>query len=437
MTLLEQYRAKLAEQTARMEALITNAETEARDLSSDEWTEFNEKRSNSAQLKEQIASLEEAEAARAAAAEVQRTHGTGIRVGNEPSIYRKDLREYGFLGDVVRAAAGHRDASERLARYDKEVRSRFSDTELRAINTTVGSGGAYVPPAYLEEEAIEYRRFARVLADLMTSRPLPEGTMTINIPKMTGGTAVAAQSAQNAAATETDFTDEFISQNVSTLAGQQTVSIQFIERSPIPVEDMVFADLKNACDQQVDATVIAALAGAGTAVAYTSTTPSPAALIPIIGQAKADVANGTAKKPANALVMTPSRWEWIATTGVDSAGRPLVPPTANLYNAFGEYQNIGGEKPVAVGTLAGLPVFTDGNIPSNLGAGTNQDEIFVIHRQSHWLMEGPVVVRALPQTLGNQLSILLQVYRYVAFFGNRYPDATSVVGGTGLVTPSF
>ena len=52
-------------------------------------------------------------------------------------------------------------------------------------------------------------------------------------------------------------------------------------------------------------------------------------------------------------------------------------------------------------------------------------------------MEGPTMVRALPQTLGNQLSILLQVYRYVVVFGNRYPDATAVVGGTGLVTPVF
>ena len=124
------------------------------------------------------------------------------------------------------------------------------------------------------------------------------------------------------------------------------------------------------------------------------------------------------------------------TTGVDSAGRPLVVPNGQAFNAFGSYDGL-QEGPVVAGTLAGLPVFTDGNIPSNLGAATNQDEIFVIHRQSHWLMEGPTMVRALPQTLGNQLSILLQVYRYVVVFGNRYPDATAVVGGTGLTSPVF
>ncbi len=434
--MLEQLRAKFEANTLRMQELITGAESEKRELSVEEWSEFSEKREASKQLKEQINALEEAAEERKTREELTKRQGIVARVGKEPSVYRKDQREFGFLGDVVRSAAGFRDATERLARYDQEVRSGLSGAEVRAINTTVGTGGAYVPPAYLEDEAIEFRRFSRVLADLITARPLPDGTMTINIPKMSAGTAVGAQASQNAAVSETDFTDEFVSQNVTTEAGQQTVSVQFIERSPIPVEDMVFADLKNACDQAVDGLVIASLASNGTAVAYTSTTPTAAALIPIIGQAKADVATGSVKKPANAIVMTPSRWEWIMTTGVDSAGRPLVVPNGQAFNAFGSYDGL-QEGPVVAGTLAGLPVFTDGNIPSNLGAATNQDEIFVIHRQSHWLMEGPTMVRALPQTLGNQLSILLQVYRYVVVFGNRYPDATAVVGGTGLVTPVF
>lgn len=390
------------------EAIVARAESAGRDLTPAETARFND-------LIGKIANF-------------RGTTAPAIRVNSEPSVYRPDVRDYSFMGDIVRAAAGHADAAQRLARYD---------AEQRAINTTVGTGGAYVPPAYLEQEAIEFRRFSRVLADLMNPKPLPDGTMTINIPKMATGTAVAAQASQNSAATETDFTDEFVTQNVLTYAGGQTVSIQFIERSPVPVEDMVFADLKAALDQQIDEAVISALATNGTAVAYTSASPTAAALIPIVGQAKSDVATGSAKRPANAIVMTPTRWEWMATTGVDSSGRPLVVPNGNLFNAFGGYSGLLTEGPVAVGSLTGLPVYVDGNIPANLGAGTNQDEIFVVHRQSHWLMEGPVMVRALPQTLGNQLSILLQVYRYVAFFGNRYSDATAVVGGTGLTTPAF
>ena len=405
---------RVASLQLRAQAIVDGAERAGRDLTAAEAKNF----------RDTLADL-----ARARADEENvSAPGSTVRVNSEPGVYRPDIREFSFLGDVVRSAAGHADAAQRLARYQ---------AEQRAINTTVGSGGAYVPPAYLEKEAIEFRRFSRVLADLMNPKPLPDGTMTINIPKMATGTAVATQASQNSAATETDFTDEFITQNVTTLAGQQTVSIQFIERSPVPVEDMVFADLKAALDQQIDDLVISALASNGTAVAYTSTTPTAAALIPILGQAKADVATGSAKRPANAIVMTPSRWEWMATTGVDSSGRPLVVPNGNLFNAFGAYSGIMDANPVPVGSLTGLPVYTDGNIPADLGTGTNQDEIFVVHRQSHWLMESPVMVRALPQTLGNQLSILLQVYAYVAFFGNRYPDATGVVGGTGLVSPVF
>ena len=397
--------------TLRAQSIIDKAEAEGRDLTAAESKRFYDLL---------------AERARASADE-STTSTPAIRVKSEPGTCRPDVREYSFMGDIVRSAAGHSDAAQRLARYD---------AEQRAINTTVGTGGAYVPPAYLEKDAIEFRRFSRVLADLVKPVPLPDGTMTVNIPKMATGTAVSEQSPQNSAATETDFTDEFVTQNVLTYAGAQTVSIQFIERSPVPVEDMVYADLKNALDQQIDEAVISALATNGTAVAYTSASPTAAALIPIIGQAKADVATGSAKQPANAIVMTPARWEWMASTGVDSTGRPLVVPNGQAFNAFGQYDGL-ANSPAVMGTLTGLPVYVDGNIPSNLGNGTNQDEIFVIHRQSHWLMEGPVMVRALPQTLGNQLSILLQVYAYVAFFGNRYPDATAVVSGTGLVTPVF
>ncbi len=92
--------------------------------------------------------------------------------------------------------------------------------------------------------------------------------------------------------------------------------------------------------------------------------------------------------PANAIVMTPTRWEWMMATGADSTGRPLVVPIGEAFNAFGQYNGL-QNGPIVAGTVAGLPVYVDGNIPSDLGTETNQDEIFVLHRQSHWLMEGP------------------------------------------------
>ena len=55
----------------------------------------------------------------------------------------------------------------------------------------------------------------------------------------------------------------------------------------------------------------------------------------------------------------------------------------------------------------------------------------------NYLFESPVITRALPQTYGNQLAVLLQIYGYIAFTAARYPNANTVIKGTGFVTPTF
>ena len=88
--------------------------------------------------------------------------------------------------------------------------------------------------------------------------------------------------------------------------------------------------------------------------------------------------------------------------------------------------------------LVGLKAFQDFNIPTNLGGATpNQDAVVIIVADDLWLWESPVVARALPQTFGNQLTVLLQVFEYGAFTAARYPVATGVITGTGLVAPVF
>ena len=91
----------------------------------------------------------------------------------------------------------------------------------------------------------------------------------------------------------------------------------------------------------------------------------------------------------------------------------------------------------SAGSLLGVPVYLDANIPYNLGTGTNQDAIIVGKLDDLYLYEGEITSRALPQTLGNQLSVLLQVYQYSAFLPTRYPVAVSAINGTGLTPPVF
>jgi hypothetical protein len=88
-------------------------------------------------------------------------------------------------------------------------------------------------------------------------------------------------------------------------------------------------------------------------------------------------------------------------------------------------------------SLAGLRVIVDSNIGVLYGAGTNEDEVYVVRSQDLILMEGPLRVRALEQTLAGSLQVKLQVFAYSAFVSGRQPEAIAHLSGTGLASPSF
>jgi hypothetical protein len=140
--------------------------------------------------------------------------------------------------------------------------------------------------------------------------------------------------------------------------------------------------------------------------------------------------------PPTAIVMHPRRWYWMAAA-LDTQNRPLVSIAAPAVDmaqiASGERVTFEGP----VGTLLGIPVYLDPNLPITLGVGTNEDTILVVRAPDLWLWEGTLRTRAMNEVLSNTLSVRLQVYNYVAASGARYPAGVSQVGGTGLITPTF
>ena len=81
---------------------------------------------------------------------------------------------------------------------------------------------------------------------------------------------------------------------------------------------------------------------------------------------------------------------------------------------------------------------TDNNIATNLGGGTNQDEVYLLDRGECHLWEdpqAPVFIRA-EQTKAASLGVLIVLYGYFAFAHNRYAHSQKIAG-TGLVTPTW
>ena len=122
---------------------------------------------------------------------------------------------------------------------------------------------------------------------------------------------------------------------------------------------------------------------------------------------------------ATHLVMHPRRWNWFASQ-VGTSFPFLQPNNVSATNVGGEISSntYGG----VVGVLAGLPVVLDGNIPTNLGAGTNEDIILGVTADELFLWEqpgSPLLIRA-EQTAAGNLTVKLVVY---GFSGRPLPGA--------------
>ena len=399
----------------------------------------------------------------AEAAPVEQRAG-GAVVTSEARTYTSESARQGvsFFRDAYTDAV-HRDfeAAARLQRHQSEARVE-GELSQRAVATT-GLGGLVVPQD-LTDLVAPVLRNGRPFANSIRRLPLPADGMSLVIPRGTTGVSADVQATQNTAVSSTDAVYQDLTVPVVTIAGQQDLSRQSLERGT-GVDALVFADLVKAHAAQLDSLI---LNGAGTGgtplgVLKTANINSAAAFgaavtatnfyAKIAGQIAA-VAGQGAGVDADLIVMHPRRWGWHQSL-VDTAGRPLNVPggygivngqgvtTMPGWSSSGDGDGVSGA--IVVGGIQGLPVITDANIPTNVGT-QSEDQVLVLDTAHPLLWEDgsgiPTQFR-LEQTLGGQLTVKLVVYSYIAFTAGRYPGAVGVVGGKdatagqGLIAPTF
>jgi len=226
---------------------------------------------------------------------------------------------------------------------------------------------------------------------------------------------------------------------VPVVAGAQGVAIQLIDQSPIAFDDVVFRDLTAAHASRLNKQVIG---GTGTngQVLGTSATAGigslPVTDVTIQGVYSA-IANAiqtvhtTRFLPPEVIVMHPRRWGWFLSL-LDTTDRPLFLPGANNgMNLAGVLSDVASQQ--VVGQMHGLPVVTDPGIPINVNG--DEDVIYVLRSSDLVLWESGIRARVLPETKAQNLTVLLQIYSYLAFSAARYPQ--SVVEISGLTAPSW
>ena len=359
----------------------------------------------------------------------------GVRTDVDSKVYNERSGNSYFL-DLARVRVnGDYDANERLGRYAQEIRVN--------PNRTDGTGGFMVPPAWLTDQYVALARAGRPFADHCQKMVLPGGTDSINLPKIATGATVAAQTADAAGVSSTDITDTFVNSPVITLAGQQDIGLQLMEQSPASFDQIVMADLTRALATQVDLQCLLGTGASGqvqginglsgtNAVTYTQASPTGPLTYAPIAQAINAVATNLFL-PATHLWMHPRRWYWLASQ-LDSSSRPLVVPYAQQpFNRLGVMDDLAAQGPA--GSIAGIDVYLDANIPITQGGGT-EDRIYAVRMDQLYLWEGELRTRVLMEVLSGTLQVRVQVYEYMAFIAGRLPKAISVISGTGLAQPS-
>jgi hypothetical protein len=352
-----------------------------------------------------------------------------------------DPRGENFMRDVARAFMGDFGARERTQRHmQEEVVERGAEFEQRAVST--GAFAGLVVPQYLTDLVAPAAAAARPFADICNKHELPAVGTTVNISRITTATSAAAQSAENAAVSSTDIDDTLLTETMFTVAGQQVMSRQSIERG-VGTEEITLNDLVRRYHSALDSKLLndatTGLTNVAQSVAYTDASPTAAELYPKLLNAQANLEAVMLDQGVGDVyaVMHSRRWAWLQSqvgTSWPFISQPGIPTQAGgVATSAGYAQGVRGVLP------NGVKVIVDNNIATNLGAGTNEDEVYIVNASELHLWEdssAPLFIRA-EQTNAASLGVLLVVYGYAAYSFRRYTNGHQKIAGTGLVTPTF
>jgi HK97 family phage major capsid protein len=366
-----------------------------------------------------------------------------VRTGAEPRTYTREADPKGekFLADFLRGTLSNDFlARGRLERHMAEEQAERGEQLERATGT--GAFAGLTVPQYLVEEFADIAKAGRPFADICRPHDLPATGMSVEIGRGTTGTNVDVQATEGAAAAEQDYDDTLLSVPVRTAAGQQTISQQGVRRSigahDITVEDLL-AEYHTDLDQKLITQATTGLSAVATSVAYTDATPTVEELYPKFAASSAGVSASLLNKMrAKDLVhvMHSRRWFWM--NAALSPNRPLIgQPGIDPNNAGTNYAEVYGAG--FAGMLPnGQPVILDDNIAVNLGAGTNEDEIYTVARSECHLWEDPQAPLFIETdaTKAANLQVLIVVFGFYAYTFGRRPHARKIAG-TGLITPVF
>jgi HK97 family phage prohead protease len=270
-------------------------------------------------------------------------------------------------------AAKYAENTIRAALGDESARQY-----LRAADDTTDNAGL-VPTRQLSEIINPLGTTIRPSIDAISRGVLPDAGMTFEIPKITQMPTVAIEP-EGDAFSDTDQNASFLSVSVQKYAGQQTFSVELLDRTSPAFFDELVRNMAAAYAKATNAAVNAALISGATADGTTTTTyPTASELLGIVARGSASVYGATAGLPnpfARNMVVSTGQWSNIMS--LNDNGRPI-------YTASQPMNAGGAVAPTSLtGSVAGLNLYVD---PTNAGDGDGT--ILIVNPDAYTWYESP------------------------------------------------
>jgi hypothetical protein len=308
-------------------------------------------------------------------------------VGGWTSKPRLEFTAAKYLENTIRASLGEESARQYVAAAD---------------DTTDNAG--LVPTRQLTEVINGLANNTRSAIDAISRGVLPDAGMSFEIPKITTMPTVA-ETAEAGTPSETDQASSFLSVTVKKYAGQQTFSVELLDRTSPLFFNELLNNMSAAYAKATDLAVYTALASGATADATTLTTyPTAAELLGFVSRGAASVYSNTQGFATNILANT-SQWANLMT--LNDSGRPI-------YMASNPSNSGGVVRPDSIrGNVAGLDLFVTANVPS-ANDTDKDDSMLIINPSAYTWYESPTYRLRADVIASGQIAVSVYGYGAIA-----------------------
>jgi hypothetical protein len=308
-------------------------------------------------------------------------------VGGWTSKPRLEFTAAKYLENTIRASLGEESARQYVAAAD---------------DTTDNAG--LVPTRQLTEVINGLANNTRSAIDAISRGVLPDAGMSFEIPKITTMPTVA-ETSEAGTPSETDQASSFLSVTVKKYAGQQTFSVELLDRTSPLFFNELLNNMSAAYAKATDLAVYTALASGATADATTLTTyPTASELLGFVSRGAASVYSNTQGFARNILANT-SQWANLMT--LNDSGRPIY-MAAQPSNAGGVV------RPDSIrGNVAGLDLYVTANVPS-ANDTDKDDSMLIINPSAYTWYESPTYRLRADVIASGQIAVSVYGYGAIA-----------------------